>query len=135
MNHATHCKFCKTPITVDIDDDYAAIGDPFKILPLSACNRCADLKVLRRTLEEKVQRACLSLCQKRGKMGDDQRRKIRDTLTKLTQAYAVMIARWYRKEGMAWDEECVNLLLEKPQLWHKILPDLWKLFEDSRLVA
>jgi hypothetical protein len=134
MKHATNCKFCQLPITVEVDDEYAALGDPYKLLPFAACNRCADLRVTRGVLEERVKHACLGLFQKKGKVSKEAMDRTRQMLVKLTQGYATMIARWHHKEGMAWDEECVNLLMDRPQFWNKILAELWHLFRDSRMV-
>ena len=43
-----------------------------------------------------------------------------------------MISRWNNSDGMAWDEECVNLLLEKPTKWNVIIGELWKMYETVR---
>lgn len=135
MNHATNCKFCKMPITVEIDDAYAELGDPYKLLPMACCNRCADLRLTRGVLEGKIKHACLGLFQKKGMASREVVTRTREVLTKLTQGYATMIARWNHKEGMAWDEECVNMMMDKPEYWHKILAELWNLFRDSHRIT
>lgn len=132
MNYSTHCKFCKRPITIEIDDSYAELGDHLKLLPMASCNLCADLMVVRRVIEERVKRCCLGLAQMRGKVSPDFSQKTRASLVKLTHGYATMISKWNRMSGMAWDEECVNLLMEKPDKWNLILSELWKLFKDSQ---
>ncbi len=48
MKHGTHCKFCKLPIVVVVDDAYAGLGDPLHLLGLAACNFCSDIRVERR---------------------------------------------------------------------------------------
>lgn len=132
MKHATHCQFCKMPITVEADDSYAALGDPFKLLPLAACNQCADLRVSRRRIEAKV-RFLSRVIQMAGNNATDTLLKSsRETLTKLTQDYAKMIARWNKLEGMAWDEECVNQIMDHPERWGDILSQLWKTFRQSQ---
>jgi hypothetical protein len=128
VKHATHCKFCKKPISVAVADDYAEHGDVFKLLPLACCNPCADIRIEKRRLERKVQivARCLELSgpDKTDKLRSDCRSK----LTKLTQDYAKLIARWNGMQGMSWDEEVVNMIVEKPDSWATLLGQLWKMF-------
>lgn len=49
----------------------------------------------------------------------------------LLKDYAHMIARWHFLEGMTWDDECVDLILDKPEHWADILTQLWKLFTEA----
>ncbi|MGC1452938.1 MAG: hypothetical protein WA830_23150 [Candidatus Sulfotelmatobacter sp.] len=132
MKHATHCKFCHKPITVSIDDDYAALGDPLKLLPLAACNRCADLRVLRRTLEKKVAILCGRLIFSSGKLDASALSKAKTGLAHWTREYARMIARWHSLEGLCWDEAIVEQLMEKPDTWGDALGRLWTMFKDSQ---
>jgi hypothetical protein len=132
MNHATNCKFCKRPITVEIDDSYAGLGDPYKILPLAACNRCADLRVERRRLEERVQRVCNNLIFSAGS-SSALKTSTRTILTKLTKSYASLIARWHEMDGMSWDEEVVNQIMDHPENWGEVLGRLWRMFKQSEL--
>lgn len=130
MKHATNCKFCKKPITIEIDDEYSKLGDPLKIIGLAACNRCADLRVEKRNLEAKIRFTCMMRAASLKKPSETQDQKARGVLESLTKKYANMIARWHHKDGMAWDEECVNLLMEKPAQWGIIIGELWKLYND-----
>lgn len=130
MNHATNCQFCKRPITLEIDDSYAELGDIHKLIPMAACNRCADLRVERRTLEAKIKHVCMMRAFSKRKPSDEENEKATKVLTKLTQDYANMVARWHERQGMAWDEECVALLLEKPQQWFDILGNLWRMYRQ-----
>ena len=129
MNHATHCKFCQKPITVTIDDAYAALGDPYKLIPMACCDACAAIRVHRRRLEGALATVCRNI-QLLGKKDEQSRANYRTILTKLTQDYARMIARWHHLDGCAWDEECVNLLMDKPHAWGQIITQLWSLFKD-----
>lgn len=132
MRHATHCKFCKAPITVEIDDEYSKLSDPYKLIPMAVCSPCSDIRVLRRKLERKVQIVC-RVFQMAGKNATDElSEKTKKSLTALTQDYASMICRWHKLEGMAWDEECVSQLMEHPERWGEILGHLWKMFRQSR---
>lgn len=81
-------------------------------------------------LEGKIKRAAMVLymskTRDRVKLGE----AIRKTFIEYTQKYAKMIARWHHKDGMAWDEECVNLLMDKPEKWNVIIGELWNLYKD-----
>jgi hypothetical protein len=128
MTIGTNCKFCKRPISVEIADDYAAMGDPHKLIPMAACNPCADNRVEKRRIEKRVQYVArtVELAGTR-----DAQTNARPPLIKLTQDYARLIARWHGRDGMAWDQECVELILDKPREWGAVLSGLWKLFKTS----
>lgn len=132
MLHATSCQFCKLPITLEIEDGYAGLGDPHKLIPMASCNHCADLRVCRRTLEGKLRTVCRVIQMSGQNATDTLKSNTKKSLTRLTQDYAKMIARWHRLEGMAWDEECVNQLMEHPEQWGEIVSQLWKTFKHSR---
>lgn len=129
MMHGTTCKFCNQPITVEIDDGYAAMGDPFKLLKLAACNRCADLREEKRMLEAKFKRACSLLSAV--PVGDPKRREtMRNVLEVLTKKYAEMIARWNGMDGSLWEEAILNTLMERPDRWASIIGKMWGAFRE-----
>lgn len=130
-NHGTNCKFCKKPITLQIASSYD-LGDPLKLIPLACCNECADLRKLRRRIERKVQLVCAAIQVAGSNATDGLLSKSRESLTILTKDYARVISNLYGMDGMAWDEECVNLLMDKPEKWHLIIEELWKLFRDTQ---
>ena len=132
MKHALNCKFCQKPITVEIDDTYAELGDQLKLLPLACCNNCADIRNLRSKLERKIQAVCTLVHMAGNHATTELINKSRNTLIGLTKDYARMISQWHHMDGMAWDEECVNLLIDKPDKWNLIIGELWKLFRDSQ---
>lgn len=127
MNHSTHCKFCHKPITVEVDDDYAKLGDPYKLLQKAACNACADVRMLRRVLEERISRVS-TVYAAIHHPSDSVKINTRKSISKLLQAYCRMIARWNRLEGMAFDEAAVDTLMEHPSQWAEVLSNLWKVF-------
>lgn len=129
MNHATTCKFCKKPLVISVDDDYAQVGDPFKLLPLAACNRCADMKEKKRTLEDAIAKVCFHIRALGQKISADQTAKSKATLEILTRAYSRMVAKYLNATYPAWDMSCVNLLVDKPDHWPAIVGQLWKMYE------
>jgi hypothetical protein len=127
MKHATNCKFCKKPITVTIDDAYAELGDPLNLIRIASCNECADIRVERRKLEGKIGFACDRVV-RAGKMDEEERLEHYDGLRKLTQEYAGMISRWHHKEGLAWEEEVVRVIIDNPKQWREVISKLWTMF-------
>lgn len=134
MKHATHCQFCKIPITVEIDDSYSELGDPYKIVRMAACNRCADLRVTRRNLERLMGRQCSALCLLRSSKTKEPT-EIRSNLERLTQDYARMIARWNHLDGMAWEPAIVEAILEDPHHWGDIASRMWKMCRKPNQVT
>lgn len=130
MKYATHCKFCKKPITIQIDDSYDALGDPLKILPLAACNACADLRVLRRNLEKTIATICNRLIFSSGKADAAVLQKSRTALTHWTKEYAKMVAQFHGTDGSCWDEAIVETILESPNQWGEVLGRLWTMYRQ-----
>ncbi len=129
MNHATSCKFCKAPLVIQIDDAYAALGDPLKLLPFAACNRCADLRVRKRSLEAMIMHAVFPL------MGSKSAKVIaqaRAELVVLTKKYTAMVADWLHATHPWWDEGIVESIIERPDHTSNFLQMCWKMYEPTR---
>lgn len=129
MRHALNCKFCKKPISVEVDDDYAKLGDPYKILPLGCCNRCADLRERRRVLADKVRRTAnaFGVLHKPSKAAVEDARMV---LSNLCHKYAKLIAEWHGQEGECWDDTVVDAILETPNCWGEVLGRLWTMYRQ-----
>jgi hypothetical protein len=124
MNHATTCKFCQKPLVIKIDDGYAEMGDPLKLLQYAACNACADLRVDIRRLEEAIGKAAnfVSLLTSKQKIevpGD----KLKQALEKFTRKYAEKIAILFKKETIVWAADFPDMIFENPGQWGKIVND------------
>lgn len=133
MKHALHCKFCKKPITVEIDDAYAELGDPMKLLPMACCNPCADLRVKRRNIEENIKAVAMILVQCKGKVPQAISQMASEQLRVKTQAYCKLIAEWHDMSGMAWDENIPAAIMDHPDMWYSVLERLWKIFKEDVL--
>jgi len=129
LNHATNCKFCHRPITVEIDDDYAKLGDPYKLIEKSCCNQCADVRVAKRVLEERISRVATEFAAVHNP-SDGVKMLTRKKLTRLIEAYARTIARWHRVDGMAFDAACIDDVMNRPDKWAVVLSGLWKMFRE-----
>ena len=120
------CKFCKKPITLEIADSYT--HDHLKLIPLACCNACADNRIERRSVERKIQLVvtCLALA------GSNKTEKLVETsraqITKLTKAYAHLIAKWHRMEGELWEPYIVDQIMERPEQWGDTIGHMWRSF-------
>lgn len=128
--HGTTCKFCKKPITIYVSTSYDALADPNKLIPLAACNTCADLRTERRSIEHKIKTIC-TLRSRDKKLAQAKEGPHRAALEKLLKQYAHLIARWYGMSGMCWDDAAVDDIMYQPEAWHKNLQTLWKMFAEN----
>lgn len=130
MKHLHHCKFCRCEVILEIDDSYN-IADPLKLFAFAACNRCADVREERGLIEHKILKVCLGFAQL-GKAGQSERDAVRATLVRLTHSYAKMVAKWHNLSGELWDEQFVDMLMEKPKEFGKVLSQYWRTFRISQ---
>lgn len=128
MKHPTTCKFCKKPIVLEIDDSYLELGDVFKLIPMACCNRCADLRIKRRNLEEAIEKIALILHSKGSKATLDDRMNSRDALTTLTKKYTALIAEWLNASTPWWDQSIVDSIMEMPNRWNSFIVQCWKMY-------
>ena len=133
MKHATNCKFCQIPITLEIEDSYAALGDPMKLIPFAACNRCADLRVRRRIIESEIKRSVAPLIIAPIATAE-QNSTARERLIPLTKKYATLIADWVGSKTSQWETSIPESIIENPEQWTNILSRLWKIHKQPSLV-
>lgn len=124
------CKFCHKTLEVECDDRYLQLGDPYKLIPLLACNACADVRILRREKTELLVRVCGQLAC----MDDETRRSetVRNRVKQAAQGYCRMIAAWHHASGMVWDDTIVEALIEQPRDLSGILNRCWRMFRDRQ---
>lgn len=124
------CKYCGKPVYLEIDEDYARLGDWLKLSPMAACNRCADLREEKRGLEGKIRAACYWT----ENLKPEEKKKLEAKLTKrftlLAEKYAKFVAKWYGFSGMTWDPEFPTMLRDHPEKWPAILAQYWKCFRQ-----
>lgn len=136
MRHQTECKFCRKPIFLEIDDAYAGMRDPYKLVPMASCNRCADLRVRKRTLEERISRTCMAYFQHlhvRGEKGPEQSEEaeVKQVLVALTKKYTEWFGEFSGISGYLWDMELVNLLMDRPKDWQHVIVQYCGLFRSQ----
>jgi hypothetical protein len=108
------CQFCHVPLRLEIDDDYAAIGDPYKLLPRACCDRCARLRTRKRTLTEHLSACCTQLlaCPARDKA--EVVKSLAPGLRALLQAYVGLMEDWRHGEAGEWDEAILQAVIDSP---------------------
>lgn len=117
------CRICKAVVTVEVDDDYATIGDVYKLLPSLVCNRCADLHDENRKLIDAIRASVIRIDTASTKVREQIIQRETQTLTLLAQRYA----RW-------WKESCrgstfisaaaiVPAIVNSPENWSAALRD------------
>ena len=129
MTKTTICKFCKQPISLEIDDGYAAMGDPYKLIPFAACNHCGECRVERRGLEDRLGRVATLISLLPAGQSKD-RERLRFVVIALTKRYARLIAKWNRMEGELWEDSIVEAFMEYPGSWGKTVGRMWRSFQD-----
>jgi hypothetical protein len=115
--HAVHCKMCKKPFSVEVADDYAALGDQFKLLPMACCNRCYDYVTGKRNVTKRIFEVCHELQLARISIRPDKRadkeKLFSETLAILTKKFGVIVSEYYNCNYF-WGPEFVDQLFEFP---------------------
>ena len=127
--HLTKCKACKRELVVSSDDE-CPVEWVAKILPMACCNRCYDLKTEKDKAVSIIAGACVTLFQA-SKKSDELMTRTRDTLTIGTKLYSRFLAQLYNSKVQVWDVEFVNILIEQPGRWQKIVSDYRREFKRS----
>jgi len=129
----THpCKFCKKPVTVSIDDDYAALADPFHLLRLCSCNRCFDYESARRQVGRNVKRFCEMLIQR--SVARDDMEKTRESLEILIKKYMRLYAEYNNLALADYEPQLVDALMAKPTHFGQVLCRIPSLFAQRALI-
>lgn len=132
MRVEAKCKFCHKPVTLTIDDDYAATGDRFKLIQLCACNRCSDYYSARRLLFGKIKEQAMKLFS--GYVKKDDKPKVREILTELVKRYMRLLSDFKRCPMPDWDESLVEGILGSPGNYSLVLAEIPKMMQQPTLV-
>lgn len=122
MNIAYECKFCNRPGIVIMEESPGIQFQIEKWKPILCCNRCGDFMVAKRKITDLIQRnaACLNVCRitLQGEKLLKAESMCREAFTKLTKQFATVVCDYFRKTNV-WDQEFVNMLMDKPdRFWH-----------------
>lgn len=123
MKHVNaSCKFCGRPLTLRVDEEYDEVGDAFKLMKLGACNRCADLRVKRRTLTYAILNIAATLQADRRA---DTVTAARAGLERLTKLYLQMVADWTNTPALPWEESMVDAIVKDPTNIGNVIGRFW----------
>lgn len=128
----TKCKFCRANLKLDVDDDYMAQNDVFKLIPLAACNHCAGLRERRRVLHEHFVHICSALIGTRPDA--DTLTRVRASLEVATKKYLRLVGEWTGAPDLAWEETMVEPFLAAPKYCGKHLGLFWKMSAQPKLI-
>lgn len=127
------CQFCSRELSLEIDDGYASLGDPFKLQRLAACNRCADLKTKQRKLEYRLEYFTGLL---RVKMTDKEAENLKVSMCKTAKDYLRCICEFLRVDYVDWDEAILDALMiapapPKPSNLGSVVRRMWQMAKGA----
>jgi len=127
MIQAAHCQFCSKELLLQIDDDYAAIGDSLGLLKLATCDRCTRLAESKRDLRNKIQRTAAGLLWMRASgITEEQTEKIRAILGHMIRKWISLSAEWRQSVTEAtFDPVMIEQIMEAPADVNYILRKIW----------
>ncbi len=105
------CKFCAKPLRLIVDDLYQE--DKFKLLLLAACDTCADYRVRRRIIVERLKWICTALACKQITAQEDLER-VRKNLKTLLIRFILNQAKYRQVDVPEFDEEMLETLMNNP---------------------
>jgi hypothetical protein len=134
------CKFCGKPLTLEVADDFHEFGTmtletdkgSMKLADLAACNRCADYRVERRRVFDRIKIQCMDLLT--GAVKKEGLPKARETLTNLVKRYMRLLADFKEVPMPDWDEAIVDGIMEKPGNYALIMALVPRMFAQPTLV-
>jgi hypothetical protein len=111
------CKICKTPSSVECQDDTPEHW--IKVLaPILTCDRCYDRRNRFQTATETIINTCWMLRRAREyapEKADGLTPKVRSMLMSATLAYAKVMADFRNLDAYVWDADFVRQLMDAPE--------------------
>ncbi len=140
MRILAKCKFCGKPLSLEVADDFHEFGTmtletdkgSMKLADLASCNRCADYRVERRRIFDRIKIQCMDLLG--GAVKKENLPKTRDALTGLVKRYMRLLSEHKEVPMPDWDEAIVDGIMEKPGNYALIMALVPKMFQQPTLV-
>lgn len=129
------CKVCRNPVILVVDDAYMELGDPNNLIPMACHDPCAWKVLEHMKLLEGFAKVCMDLYWSIHVNEKTNREEWRENVTYLTKRYCEWMAKSNGMSGTDWQEDFVNMILERPGQWHKILDEYrkqWRINNDSK---
>lgn len=127
------CQFCKMPLRLIVDEDYAALGDPNKLYRLAACDPCSDYKERRRQTFGRLKRICELLATQQI-FGEESLGRARNNLKTLLMRYMVLLAKHRRLETPDWDDGILDSLMANPSKLGSVLATISGMIKQETLL-
>lgn len=132
----TRCKFCGCDLRLKVHESYD-VSDPKRLIPLAACNPCADLRERRRNLHLRFSSVCSgiitlhesshrSMTEKEKKDLEQLMDEARKSIESLVKAYLRLIGDWYHRNDMVFEDAMVDLFMQAPAQLSSHIGRLWK---------
>lgn len=138
MKLAAQCKFCGRQIDIRFDahDTYDYQTDPYqllRLLPLIACNRCADFRVERRRVFGTIKRLCEQIIFRSYASAKPVDEGIREGLREMLKRYMRLIAGHRSVPVPDWDEGILESVLARPSAFGDVLRKVSEMFKQKEL--
>ena len=114
MKVPAKCKICSKPLVLEIDDDYAEVGDPNNLIPMATCNKCFDIRedIL------KYQKFILNWCSRVMTVPQKGRQQkletCRQAIYSSSKKFCAAVARSHNANSDLWSVDIVDLLVDNP---------------------
>lgn len=128
------CKFCQVPLRLIVEPDYDLIGkDPLKLLPLASCDRCANYRVRRRLLVNRLKHCCELLARGQVYEGEEMD-EMTKTVEGMLKTFVHNLAYYRKVPEPDWDEALTAALMSKPERLGEVLSRVPTMFRQEKLL-
>jgi hypothetical protein len=128
----TKCQFCGAELSLEVDDSYAQIGDPYKLLGRASCNRCARLRERRRSITEGLSQLCHQLAHCPLSDRAEVVTSLSPALRSMLMAYVGLMEDWKNGEAGEWDESILQAVISSPNKCGDVLKTIQGLVKPKR---
>lgn len=116
------CKFCKQPLVLRVGDGYDVVSDPLKLVPLCACNRCANFRTNRRQISTIIFQIAAILTINRCTANVESARR---NLSVMLSRYGKLVSEWMSLEPYVLDPGAVEAIIQQPNNVGDVLSAFW----------
>lgn len=111
-----HCKFCRAPVTLEIDDAILEIYTLDSWKAMAACNRCADFLVKKHRLIDLVAGNAIQWSRhkmEQNPLDREQQEKLRVSLEAFLKTFCAHICEFYRVQ-FTFENDFTIQIMERP---------------------
>lgn len=110
------CKFCSTPVTLEIDDGAVEFFGLDYWKGLAACNRCADYREKKRGLTDRLVGYSVDWSRHQTKqvlLGEKELERLKESIIASTKKYADLVCRFNRIPSV-WQQDFAQQVMDMP---------------------